>query len=358
MIRGHGGNIYDLAQNIGCSPGEIIDMSSNTNPLGSAPGLLEYLKENLSAINVHPEVDSKTLLEAFASHHKIRADRVLAGNGTTQFIYTLPLALGTKKALILGPTYTDYGDACQMYKIDCEYMMAEEPDLFQPNIMDIRAYLVDIDTVFICNPNNPTGNLITKRDLLKLCEAYPGIRFLIDESYLPFTDEYDETTMIQAGLNNVMVLHSFSKSFRVPGLRLGFLIASPEIIEQFKRLYQPWCVNSVAQIAGRFLLEHVLVDDTFLKETQAYVAKEKYMLAERLKNTLALKLFPSMTSFVLIKIKERFDAVHLCSKMAKHRVLLRNCSNFKGISDQFVRITLKSSEINAIVANRLREIFA
>jgi threonine-phosphate decarboxylase len=358
MIRGHGGNIYDLARNIGCPPDEIIDMSSNTNPLGPAPGLLEYLKENLSAINVHPEVDSKTLLEAFASHHKIRADRVLAGNGTTQFIYTLPLALGTKKALILGPTYTDYGDTCQMYKIDCEYMMAEESDLFQPNIMDIRAYLVDIDTVFICNPNNPIGNLIARKDLIKLCEAYPGTRFLIDESYLPFTGQHDETTVIQTDLSNVMVLHSFSKIFRIPGLRLGFLIASPEIIEQFKRLYQPWCVNSVAQIAGRFLLEHILVDDTFLKETQSFVTKEKHLLAERLKNTKALKLFPSMTSFVLIKIKERFDAKQLCSIMANNRVLLRNCSNFKGLSDRFVRITLRSPEINAMVADKLREIFA
>jgi cobalamin 5'-phosphate synthase/cobalamin synthase len=219
MIRGHGGNIYDLARNIGCPPDEIIDMSSNTNPLGPAPGLLEYLKENLSAINVHPEVDSKTLLEAFASHHKIRADRVLAGNGTTQFIYTLPLALGTKKALILGPTYTDYGDTCQMYKIDCEYMMAEESDLFQPNIMDIRAYLVDIDTVFICNPNNPIGNLIARKDLIKLCEAYPGTRFLIDESYLPFTGQHDETTVIQTDLSNVMVLHSFTHSQKFLGYR-------------------------------------------------------------------------------------------------------------------------------------------
>jgi len=358
MIRGHGGNIYDLAQNIGCSPNDIIDMSNNTNPLGLAPGLLEYLKENLAVINNHPEVDSKTLLKAFASHHKIKEDRVLAGNGTTQFIYTLPLTLGTKKALIVGPTYADYGDACQMCRIDHEYMMAKEADLFQPNIMDIRARFGDVDTVFICNPNNPTGNLITRKDLLKLCEAYPGIRFLIDESYLPLTDRYDETTMIQTDLSNVMVLHSFSKSFRIPGLRLGFLIASPEIIEQFRRFYQPWCVNSVAQIAGLFLLEHVLIDDTFLKETQAYVSKEKHVLIERLKNTKALKLFPSMTSFVLIKIKERFDAAHLCSRMAKHRVLLRNCSNFIGLSDRFVRITLKSSEINVMVADRIREIVA
>jgi len=358
MIRGHGGNINDLARNIGCSPADIIDMSSNTNPLGPAPGLIEYLRENLEKVFAFPEVDSKKLIEAFSNYHKIREDRVLAGNGTTQFIFTLPLSLGTKKAFILGPTYADYGDVCQMYKIDCEYVMAKEANLFQPDIMDIRAYLADIDTVFICNPNNPTGNLIARRDLIKLCEAYPGIRFLIDESYLPFTDRYDETTVIQTDLSNVMVLHSFSKIFQTPGLRLGFLIASPKIVKQFICFYQPWCVNSLAQIAGHYLLDHVLGDDTFLNETQAFVTKEKHLLAERLKNTKALKLFPSMASFVLIKIKERFNAKQLCSIMANNRVLLRDCSNFKGLSDRFVRITLRSPEINAMVADKLREIFA
>ena len=103
MIRGHGGNINDLARNIGCSPADIIDMSSNTNPLGPAPGLIEYLRENLEKVFAFPEVDSKKLIEAFSNYHKIREDRVLAGNGTTQFIFTLPLPLSLelKKPLSL-----------------------------------------------------------------------------------------------------------------------------------------------------------------------------------------------------------------------------------------------------------------
>ncbi|MBW1716402.1 MAG: pyridoxal phosphate-dependent class II aminotransferase [Deltaproteobacteria bacterium] len=358
MIRGHGGNIYDLARNIGCTPTDITDMSNNTNPLGPIPELLEHLKENMSAVAVHPEVDAKRLVELFASHYRIGADRAIAGNGTTQFIFASPLALETKKSLIVGPTYADYSDACQMYKIDCEYVMAKESKLFQPDVEDIRGCLKDMDTVFICNPNNPTGNLIPRGDLVDLCETYPKTRFLIDESYLPFTKNYHETTMIQAGLSNLVVLQSFSKVFRIPGLRLGFLIASPKIIGQFRYFYQPWSVNSLAQVAGIFLLEHVLVDDTFIKETQAFIASEKRLLAGRLKAVSSLTLFPSMASFMLIKIKEHLNAAQLCSIMAQNRVLLRNCSNFKGLSDRFVRIALKSPEINARVADTFREIFA
>lgn len=99
-----------------------------------------------------------------------------------------------------------------------------------------------------------------------------------------------------------------------------------------------------------------MVDDTYLKRIQAYISKEKQLLIERFHDAKTLKLFPSMTSFVLMKIKERFDAAYLCSKMANHRVLLRNGSSFIGLSDRFVRINLKSSEINAMVADKIREI--
>lgn len=357
MIKGHGGNIYELARNMGCSPSDIIDMSSNTNPLGPPPGLLEHLTENLHVIYALPEVDGRDLLEAFARHHQISVDRVLTGNGTTQFIFSLPQALKTKKALILGPTYADYEDSCQIHKIDYQYEISKESALFQPDIMHIENCLADADTVFICNPNNPTSNLIKREDLLKLCKTHPRVRFLIDESYLPFTDRYDEATMIYSDLANVVVLHSFSKIFCVPGLRLGFLVASPENVEKVRYLYQPWSVNSLAQNAGRFLLDHVLIDDGFIRETRAFIANEHELLVSRFKNNTALKLFSSITSYVLIKIKDRFDAAQLCSIMANNRILLRNCTNFKGLSDRFVRISLKGPEINAKVADKLLEIF-
>ncbi len=163
--------------------------------------------------------------------------------------------------------------------------------------------------------------------------------------------------MIYSGLPNVVVLHSFSKIFCVPGLRLGFLVSSPENVEEFRYFYQPWSVNSLAQIAGRFLLDHVLVGDGFIRETRTFIANEHELLASRFKNNTALELFPSITSYVLIKIKDRFDAAQICSIMANNRILLRNCTNFKGLSNRFIRISLKGPEINAKVANKLLEIF-
>ena len=357
MIRGHGGDIYELARNLGCEPSDIIDMSSNINPLGPVPALIEYLRENLMVLNALPDVDGKGLVTAFADAYGLPVEKVLAGNGTTQFIFSAPLALGMKKAVIFGPTYSDYGDACRTNKVDFEYIQAEEPNLFKPDMGALSKFIGDVDTVFFCNPNNPTGNLIGRHEIINLCKTHPMIRFIIDESYLPFTDQYDKTTMINNDLDNVIVLHSFSKIFCIPGLRLGFMVASPNNTAYFRRLYQPWSVNSLAQCAGLFLLNLFPSDDAFIKNTQAFIEKEHQLFRERLEEIGALKLFPSVTSFILIKIREKCDASQLCSILSKDRILIRNCGNFEGLSDQYVRISLKGPEINAEVAERLKEIF-
>lgn len=357
MIRGHGGDIYELAREIGCDPDDVTDMSSNINPLGPVPELLEYLRENLTVLNTLPDVDGKGLVEAFADDYGLPAERVLVGNGTTQFIYSSPFATGMKKAVIVGPTYADYADACRIHNVDLKYVLAEEANSFRPDMGALSGLLADEDAVFICNPNNPTGILIERNDLLKLCESHPGIRFIIDESYLFFTAQYQETTMINNDLENVIVLHSFSKIFCIPGLRLGFMVASPGNAARFRRLYQPWSVNSLAQSAALFLTNHLVSNEAFIRETQAFVTKEHQMFRERLGEIKALKIFPSVTSFILIKIREKYDAPQLCSILSKDRILIRNCGNFKGLSDQYVRISFKSSEINARVAQKLVEIF-
>jgi threonine-phosphate decarboxylase len=357
MIKGHGGDIYTLARNLDCEPGDIIDMSSNMNPLGPVPALIEHLRGNLMVLDALPGVDGKGLVGALADVYGLSTEKVLVGNGTTQFIFSAPLALGMKKALILGPTYADYADACRTHKVDLKYVEAEETNQFKPDLKVLSKCLEGFDTAFICNPNNPTGNLIGRLELIDLCKSHPMVRFIIDESYLPFTDQYDETTMLNNDLNNVIVLHSFSKIFCIPGLRLGFMVASPNKAACFRRYYQPWSVNSLAQSAGLFLLNLFSSDDAFIKTTQTFIEKEHQLFRTSLAEVNALKLFPSVTSFILIKIKEKHDASQLCSILSKDRILIRNCGNFEGLSDQYVRISLKDAETNAMVAERLREIF-
>ena len=353
MLNGHGGNIYDIAHRLGCLPSEIIDMSSNVNPLGPPRGLVDFLKDNLNVITALPEVDASLLLHSFANYYDVDPETVLAGNGSTQFIYSLPLALGTKRALILGPTYADYADACRMHDTQFEHLMAQEPQGFKAEITSIKMRVKGFDTVFICNPNNPTGTLYGAAELESLCRNCPDTYFVIDESYLPFVTAGDQESMLGRDLPNVIVLNSMSKIFRISGLRIGFLIASRSIIEKLRRYALPWSVNALAQAGVQYLMQNKAEVKAFIAQTQALIENEKKRFSEKLKHAANIKLFSSTTSFMLAKLVNRHRADVICQQLLDERILVRNCTNFLGLSDRFIRISLKNSETNSMLIEKL-----
>jgi threonine-phosphate decarboxylase len=353
MIIGHGGNIYKLAAKLGCAPDEIIDMSSNVNPLGTMPGLVTFLKHNIQAIGRLPEPDSRTSVNAFSVRYDLDPDLVLAGNGTTQFIYSIPQALNTKKALILGPTYSDYADACKMQKADYSYLIAEESKSFVPDINQIENSISECDTIFICNPNNPTGALISQSDLELLCRSHPDKFFIIDESYMPFVKSGEKISMIRPGLPNVVVLNSMSKIFKIPGLRIGFLISSKEIIKRLEPFMLPWSVNSIAQAVVLYLMEKRDEVDAFINKTRDFIEIEREIFISKFENISSIKLFPSTTTFILARLFGNYKAENICSYMWQYKILIRDCSNFRGLSDNFIRISLKTRDINMMAADKI-----
>jgi len=353
MLKGHGGNIYDLAQQLGCHPSDIVDMSSNMNPLGPPEDLVDLLQENIKTIATLPEVDANRTVNMFAGRYDIDPERVIAGNGTTQFIYSIPRLLETKKALIFGPTYADYADACAMHHIPYDYSNSEESVDFEHDIKAAAQQIQNYDTVFICNPNNPTGNIIPTADLEQLCKSHADVNFVIDESYLMFIDGSNKQSMIRSTLPNVMVLNSMSKFFTIPGLRIGFLISSPVVIKKFKTYLLPWSVNSLAQMAVQYLMRQTTQVEKFIKNTVNFIARERDILFETFKNSSAIKLFPSNTSFILARLYGNLTADGLGNHLAQDRILIRNCANFNGLSDRFVRFSLKTSEINRMFAKKL-----
>lgn len=353
MINGHGGNIYAAAGRLGCRPEQIIDMSNNVNPLGPPPGLINFLKEQIQTITALPQVDAKDAIDSFSKWHAVDPEQVIAGNGSTQLIYTLPQALQTRKALILGPTYADYADACGMHHIDYEYLLARESHAFLPDLPKLKSQLQGVDTVFICNPNNPTGTLIDASELTGLCESFPTTFFIIDESYMPFVDKPTTASMLHCGLPNVIVLNSMSKIFRISGLRIGFMIASPQIVARMSRYRLPWNVNSLAQAAVVYLNEHHEAMQLFLQKTRRQARTEKKLLCQRLQDYANIKIFPSHTIFVLAKLCEDLAAGDVFQAMLLHRILLRNCANFVGLTHRFLRISLKAHEVNKYFAEKL-----
>jgi len=353
VICGHGGNIYELARRLKCQPFDIIDMSSNVNPSGPPPGLTEFLKENISAMIALPEADAGKAVFAFAHRYGIDPKCVLAGNGTTQFIYAIPKAIGTKNALIVAPTYSDYADACAMHDIAYTYYLTQASQNFVPDLTQIQKDMQAADTIFICNPNNPTGVLIPSDQLESLCRAFPKKTFIIDESYLPFVTDAEKHSFIARGIENVIVLNSMSKIFRVPGLRIGFVAAHEAIISKLMRYALPWSVNSLAQAAVIWLMTNRTEIDAFIENTRAFLEVERNAFADRQSASRHLRLFPSETSFILAELSAPYKASEICESLADGGILIRNCANFTGLSEKFIRVSLKTSEINCMIAERL-----
>lgn len=355
MISGHGGNIYALAERLGCAPAEIIDMSSNVNPLGPPPGLLEFLSANLESVVALPEADAGAAVRAFARRHGLDPERVLAANGTTELIHTLPLALAPESALILGPTYADYADACRMHGVGFQFAFARETDQFLPDLsaFDLALGESGARLAFICNPNNPTGRLIRRKDLLDLVGAHPSVTFVVDESYLPFVHDGETLSLLGADRPNLLVLHSMSKIFRVPGLRIGFVEGAPEKIRRLKAFAVPWRLNSLAGHAVVFLMARKRMVGQFLAETRAYLEAERHRLTGALAGAETVRTYPSHTSFVLVRLTGKTLSRQICEAFAREGMLIRDCANFQGLSDRFIRISLKCTGENRQVADRL-----
>ena len=354
MTFGHGGNIYEIARLFNCRPADIVDMSSNINPLGPPPGLLEFLKENMGKIIRLPEIDNSETIKYFADYLGIDPERVLAGNGTTQFIYSIPRALDSKRSLIIGPTYSDYQDSLNRNQIPSKILISPESDGFQPDIGRISNSLDQFDTVYLCNPNNPTGMLIEYDELHQLCRSHPQVTFIIDESYLPFVIEAEKTTMLGSKLPNVIVLLSISKIFGIPGLRIGFMIAGRHQINKFKRHLLPWSINSLAQEAVRYLADHKSLIDASVLKARLYCEKQRHQFHDMFESAPEIKLYPSKTPFILIKLPPAIVSGSVRQHLAKELILIRNCDNFQGLSDQYIRISLKGPEANQMVAAKLR----
>ncbi|MFO7752263.1 MAG: aminotransferase class I/II-fold pyridoxal phosphate-dependent enzyme [Desulfobacteraceae bacterium] len=353
MIIGHGGNVELLARKLGCPSCQIADMSSNLNPLGPPDGFERFVKDHIRSLERLPEADASTLTGTFCKKRDIDPETTLAANGTTWFIYTLPQAFNSEKVLISGPTYSDYHDGCLVRGVSPCFLTAKEEDEFSPDLPHLSKTAGKFDTVFICNPNNPTGSLLSRDAVIELVQRHKNTMFVVDESYLPFVPGAEKKSLVPlTNFRNLAVLSSMSKVFTVPGMRIGFLTAHPDTVKKIIPFYQPWSVNSLAQKAGTYLLETHSDDSPFLLRTREFIKNQREIFHNKLKTSPRIRLFPSVTSFVLAGLKGGLTANHLCERVGRHKILIRNCSNFAGLGhDRFVRFSLKDSNLNMKLAD-------
>ncbi|MCF6290279.1 MAG: aminotransferase class I/II-fold pyridoxal phosphate-dependent enzyme [Desulfobacterales bacterium] len=344
----HGGNIINTAKELGCRPDQLIDMSSNLSPLGMVPGLDEVLRKGIAEIAYLPETASESLVQAFADKHGLSPANILAGNGTTEFIYNIPLTLADRlrHALIVTPTYGDYDQACAWAGLPATHFPLRRHEEFRLDLHRLQAQLSGRELVFICNPNNPTSGLTASADLNACIRCHPDTLFVVDESYLPFVRE---RSLLSFPLpENLCLLRSFSKIYGIPGLRLGFLAADAKIMARITSRHKPWGVNRLAQIAGEYLLKY---GDARAEENIRFVEQNRPAMAAALAAMPGVEVIPGTANFILNLLKGETTVEYLREKLLEQRIMIRNCANFVGLDEHYFRISLKTEEENRLFIN-------
>lgn len=337
----HGGNILATAKALGCKVSDLIDLSSNLTPFGTMPGIKEALVAGLDELCYLPESGSESLCALFAEKNQIGRETVLAGNGTTEFIYAVPAAFGCERAVIVTPTYADYATACQWAGVAAESFALAPASGFRLDLDGLAAKLTGGELVFLCNPNNPTGVLTPSAAIAELARKRPDSLFLVDESYLPFTRE---PSLLHLGLpENLLVLFSASKIYGIPGLRLGFLAGSAARIAHLGQRVKPWGVNRLAQLAGEYALRH---GDAYCEQVVRFVESERPRVVAKLAALPGVAPVAGAANFILSRLTGPVRAPELKAALLKERIMIRDCANFAGLDDRYFRISLKEQAVN------------
>ena len=342
MLHGHGGAVYLLAQKYGLSPQEITDHSSNVSPLPPPAGLYDLLGKHLTQIEILPEVDSISLREVLAEQLGLEPEQILPSSGTTEWIFALPRLLRPQKVLILGPTYADYADAARVAGAQIDYFLTQAQELFAVDLEAFRREVSGHEMVFICNPNNPTGVYLPSEGLLSVIRRFPETVFVVDESYLDFVVDLSASLVTQRPFpENLVVLRSFSKIYRIPGLRLGYAVAGPRLASLLWREYLPWSVNRLAQLAGPWLLQQ----KGHVQKVQELVKKERASFFFRLESFSGVKVFPSEVHFFLLRFSSPAQEIWE-GLLKRYKILTRLAENFTGLDTHYLRVALRNPEEN------------
>jgi len=356
MIHGHGGEIYNLAEKLNVSPIEIKDFSTNVShyPLPSA--FWDDLISSLPKIRLLPEVDNSELINSFSQKYNINPLNILAGNGTTEFIFLIPRVLKSKRIVILNPTYSDYRDAARVHDINIietgPFIYKEDyNNFFKKDINKLKKN----DIIFFCNPNNPTGHFISRDYLLNTVKEKPDLFWIIDESYAPFVDKDHNSSLISSDLpQNILILRSFSKIYGIPGIRLGFLIANKNIIDRFRIYMQPWNISSFTQTAGFLIMKYC--DEFYDEAVRLFYRNEKDFFLNEIKKILCFDIIPGDTNYILFRTSTDIDTISLTEKLKEKGFLIRQCGNFSGLDKSFIRIGLRNRSDNMLLLSELNAI--
>lgn len=339
-MKTHGGNIYLSSQ--------MIDFSANINPLGMPDAVRKAVMESAQNCVHYPDPCCTDLTRALAEFEQFPTERIVCGNGAADLIYRIAHAFHPRHALLLAPSFSEYAFA--MREVGCsvaEYTLNPEQD-YQLDDGILSAITVETDIVFLCTPNNPTGQRIPPDLLKKVAEKCreSGAFLVSDECFLRFSENAARYSLRLFLHEHGIILNAFTKLYAMPGLRLGYaLCGSDAVAGKLRETGQYWSVSVPAQAAGIAALQ---VSD-WIPRTVQYVTAECAFLSGELRNS-GVFVYDSVANFLLIQASSDF-----AERMKQRGILIRKCEDFHGLTDAHFRIAVRTHDENLALISAIRE---
>lgn len=333
MTYGHGDDKYRYGDRI------KMNFSSNIYQRADLTELKDYLATRLDAIGNYPEPEPRALEALIAEKLEISADMVMVTNGANEAIYLIAQLYRHWASVIPQPTYNEYADACRMFGHTISYDRNDELNILPED----RIY-------WLCNPDNPTGNVLLKSLITHIIRKHPRYLYVIDQSYADYTLQPMLEMKEMLDCYNVMILQSLSKKYCVPGLRLGYLTASPIIIDRLRDIRQPWTVNALAIEAGKWLIEN---DPKVLPDLKEYL-DEAQRVKQELSEIEGLMVMDTQTHYMLVNIDWATSLELKNWLIEKHGILIRDASNFHGLDDHCFRVAAQTPEENDALISAIK----
>ena len=340
----HGGSPESDLKRFELAGRQVLDFSVNLNPLGPPEIVRVNWMETFNHIKDYPDIEGEGVSHYYQKRFGLSPNNILAGNGSTEMIYLVPRALCFEKAAVITPSYHDYERASMIAGADIiRIPTSMEKEFAFPSTTDLTGILKKADALWLGRPNNPTGTMVSKDQILELARRFPDKWFIVDEAFIEFVEDWQNKSLLkEIYLPNVLVLHSLTKFYALAGLRLGGLVGNEETIQRLKKEKLPWTVNGISEKVAGLLLEC----GDYEKKSITMISKERERVYRRIKSLDGIRVFLPSANFLLCQWNRTPDLDDFFRHLLSNNVYVRDCRNFPGLEKGFFRFGLKSAEEN------------
>ncbi|GBF76538.1 threonine-phosphate decarboxylase [Paenibacillus sp. 598K] len=349
---GHGGDLRTAAELYGHAPDAFLDYSANMNPYGPPTGVRMAILDYAERIAAYPDPAVRELTSMIARQHGIAAECVLVGNGAAELIELAARLTGAGPTGLTAPCFGEYADAVRKAGGRIERLALSPEDGFALSRERLESSGLPVNRWLLGSPNNPTGRLLD-RDVVATLLAR-GDQLILDEAFMDFVPEAEAYTWLMeaAESEQLLVIRSMTKFYAVPGIRLGYIVGSPQRIAALRELQTPWSVNSLAEAVGCAVLE----DAAYAERTLAWLPAERAWLVAGLRQ-LGLTVYDSAANYVLVRIPSswRLFAAELQTMLGRRGVLIRDASRYPGLSEGYLRLAVRLREDNERLLTELEQ---